>query len=72
MMEELSAKQQNFATVVNYLTIKSFKYSTMGKGDKKTKKGKIIMGSYGKKRPHKLEKPSKTTEESKTTVEATT
>ncbi len=24
----------------------------MGKGDKKTKKGKIAMGSYGKKRPH--------------------
>lgn len=23
----------------------------MGKGDKKTTKGKIIMGSYGKKRP---------------------
>lgn len=25
----------------------------MGKGDKKTRKGKIIMGSYGKKRPRK-------------------
>lgn len=25
----------------------------MGKGDKKTTKGKIIMGSYGKKRPGK-------------------
>jgi len=25
----------------------------MGKGDKKTKRGKIIMGSYGKNRPHK-------------------
>ncbi|TDS17565.1 30S ribosomal protein THX [Sphingobacterium paludis] len=23
----------------------------MGKGDKKTRKGKIIMGSFGKKRP---------------------
>ncbi|WP_313514682.1 30S ribosomal protein THX [Sphingobacterium sp.] len=23
----------------------------MGKGDKKSRKGKIIMGSYGKKRP---------------------
>lgn len=23
----------------------------MGKGDKKTKRGKIIMGSYGKRRP---------------------
>ena len=28
----------------------------MGKGDKKTRKGKIIMGSYGKKRPRKLPK----------------
>lgn len=25
----------------------------MGKGDKKTTRGKIIMGSYGKKRPGK-------------------
>ena len=25
----------------------------MGKGDKKTKRGKIIMGSYGKLRPRK-------------------
>lgn len=25
----------------------------MGKGDKKTRKGKIIMGSFGKKRPRK-------------------
>ncbi|WP_428329549.1 30S ribosomal protein THX [Mucilaginibacter sp.] len=29
----------------------------MGKGDKKTRKGKIAMGSYGKTRPHN---PSKT------------
>jgi 30S ribosomal protein S31 len=28
----------------------------MGKGDKKTKKGKIAMGSYGKSRPHDLKK----------------
>ena len=28
----------------------------MGKGDKKTKKGKIAMGSYGKTRPHDLKK----------------
>ena len=25
----------------------------MGKGDKKTKKGKIVKGSYGVSRPHK-------------------
>lgn len=28
----------------------------MGKGDKKSRKGKIAMGSYGKTRPHKLKK----------------
>jgi len=28
----------------------------MGKGDKKTKKGKIAMGSFGKTRPHDLKK----------------
>ena len=28
----------------------------MGKGDKKTKKGKISMGSYGKTRPHDVKK----------------
>lgn len=27
------------------------KYITMGKGDKKTKKGKIFKGSFGKARP---------------------
>ncbi|MHB8206217.1 30S ribosomal protein THX [Mucilaginibacter sp.] len=26
----------------------------MGKGDKKTRKGKIAMGSYGKTRPHDI------------------
>jgi 30S ribosomal protein S31 len=28
----------------------------MGKGDKKTRKGKITMGSFGKTRPHKVKK----------------
>lgn len=28
----------------------------MGKGDKKTKKGKIFKGSFGKSRPHKGKK----------------
>ena len=28
----------------------------MGRGDKKTKKGKIAIGSYGKKRPHNPKK----------------
>ncbi|MCB0666581.1 MAG: 30S ribosomal protein THX [Saprospiraceae bacterium] len=27
----------------------------MGKGDKRTKRGKIIRGSYGNNRPHKVE-----------------
>ena len=28
----------------------------MGRGDKKTKKGKIFQGSFGKSRPHKAKK----------------
>jgi len=28
----------------------------MGKGDKKSRKGKIAMGSYGKSRPHHIKK----------------
>jgi 30S ribosomal protein S31 len=31
----------------------------MGKGDKKTKKGKIFKGSFGKSRPAKVKKSSK-------------
>jgi 30S ribosomal protein S31 len=31
----------------------------MGKGDKKTRKGKITQGSYGKTRPRKSSKSSK-------------
>jgi 30S ribosomal protein S31 len=31
----------------------------MGKGDKKTKKGKIFMGSFGKSRPAKAKKAVK-------------
>lgn len=30
----------------------------MGKGDKKTRKGKIAMGSYGKTRPHHIKTAS--------------
>ncbi|HJY12612.1 MAG TPA: 30S ribosomal protein THX [Flavobacterium sp.] len=29
----------------------------MGKGDRKSRKGKIILGSHGKKRPRKASKP---------------
>jgi 30S ribosomal protein S31 len=32
----------------------------MGRGDKKTKKGKIFKGSFGKSRPRKKKKPAKT------------
>jgi 30S ribosomal protein S31 len=28
----------------------------MGKGDKKSRKGKIAIGSFGKRRPHKVKK----------------
>lgn len=31
----------------------------MGKGDRKTKKGKIWRKSYGKRRPHKVKKQDK-------------
>ena len=31
----------------------------MGKGDKRTRKGKIYKGSYGKKRPHRDKKIKK-------------
>jgi len=31
----------------------------MGKGDKRTKRGKIYKGSYGKSRPHRAKKPAK-------------
>ena len=32
----------------------------MGKGDQKSRKGKIAIGSYGKRRPHKLKKKAET------------
>jgi 30S ribosomal protein S31 len=31
----------------------------MGKGDKRTKRGKIYKGSYGKTRPHRAKKKKK-------------
>jgi 30S ribosomal protein S31 len=31
----------------------------MGRGDKKTKKGKTFKGSFGKSRPHKVKKAAK-------------
>lgn len=32
----------------------------MGKGDKKSRKGKIAMGSFGKSRPHHIKKAANT------------
>ncbi len=40
--------------------------SIMGKGDIKTKRGKITIGSFGKKRPHRV-KQSETLKNEKTT-----
>jgi 30S ribosomal protein S31 len=31
----------------------------MGKGDKRTRRGKIYKGSYGKTRPHRQPKPKR-------------
>ncbi|MFT4202947.1 MAG: 30S ribosomal protein THX [Chitinophagaceae bacterium] len=38
-----------------------FKKKSMGRGDKKTKKGKIFLGSYGKSRPRKTVKANAAT-----------
>jgi len=51
----------NFEIAFLIFTIhsKNFKYQIliiMGRGDKKTKKGKIFQGSFGKSRPHKTKK----------------
>ena len=37
----------------------------MGKGDKKSRKGKIAMGSYGKTRPHRPKKKEEVVEVTK-------
>jgi 30S ribosomal protein S31 len=34
-----------------FLILSQIKHHTMGRGDKKTKKGKIFRGSFGKTRP---------------------
>lgn len=39
----------------------------MGKGDKKTKRGKIVMGSYGKPRPHNIKKKKALSQEESAT-----
>jgi len=44
---------------------RSKKVNKMGRGDKKTKKGKIFKGSYGKSRPAKPAKKSAAKKDSK-------
>jgi len=46
------------ALVAGKLLNDLFKVITMGRGDKKTKKGKIFKGSFGKSRPAKPAKKS--------------
>ncbi len=41
----------------------------MGKGDKKSRRGKIFAGSFGKTRPKKKNQKSKNTEKSKKSEE---
>jgi 30S ribosomal protein S31 len=45
----------------------------MGKGDKKSKKGKLVKGSFGNSRPHKVTKKTteKTAEKTETTKPTT-
>ena len=40
--------------------------NTMGKGDQKSRKGKIAIGSFGKSRPHKLKKKAEKAEATET------
>ncbi len=42
----------------------------MGRGDKKTKKGKIFKGSFGKSRPHRPVKEKKVEEKKEAEVQA--
>jgi 30S ribosomal protein S31 len=53
--------EQSFITFFDHLlliTLSSscFHGENMGKGDKRTKRGKIFKGSYGKTRPHSPDK----------------
>lgn len=46
------------------------KSSIMGRGDIKTKKGKITAGSFGKKRPHKVAKKTEELKKEKPEISA--
>jgi 30S ribosomal protein S31 len=50
------APEVEFATAEFVSFVKFEELVFMGKGDKRTKKGKIYRGSYGKRRPRKLKK----------------
>ena len=51
-------------TFANQKFLKQFSTFIMGRGDVKTKKGKIFKGSFGKIRPAKLVKKTATKKES--------
>ena len=51
-----SAKSIKSASSAVQTKNQSIKYKTMGRGDQKSRKGKIAIGSYGKLRPRKLKK----------------
>lgn len=53
----------NYQFSITLVKITNIKISYMGKGDKKTRRGKITAGSYGVTRPKKKVKP--TTEDKK-------
>ena len=49
----------------NQLTNQPTKNTIMGRGDKRTKRGKITIGSFGKVRPARKEKPATDKKEEK-------
>jgi 30S ribosomal protein S31 len=60
----IRASRQSFATahpnagIGAFCIFEQYKKNIMGRGDKKTKKGKIFKGSFGKSRPAKPAKKS--------------
>lgn len=58
----LTASIFDFKTVF-FNFVEQLNYITMGKGDKKSKRGKINNGSYGKRRPRKSSKTVVASEE---------
>jgi 30S ribosomal protein S31 len=56
--------------IINYSSTKNKLKFQMGRGDKKTKKGKIFMGSFGKSRPATKNSKEKNSEKDKEKKEA--